>query len=94
MSRDQHRGSSFNDFLEDEGIREEVENRAIARVLAWQLRSEMHAKGITKTELASRMETSRSQVDRILSNSETGLTLETARRAARAVGKELRLELV
>lgn len=94
MSRGQHRGSSFNDFLEEEGIHEEVSSRAITRVIAWQIRNEMDAQGITKTELASRMETSRSQVDRILNNSETGLTLETAVRAARAVGKGVRLELV
>ncbi len=94
MSRDQHRGASLDDFLKEEGIYEEVDSRAIAKVLAWQLKNEMRARGISKTELASRMETSRSQVDKLLNNHEAGLTLETAVRAAKAVGKELRLELV
>jgi antitoxin component HigA of HigAB toxin-antitoxin module len=94
MSNSRHRGSSFDDFLKEEGIYEEVDSRAIARVIAWQIRNEMDANGITKTELAHRMETSRSQVDRLLNDKESGLTLETVVRAAKAVGKELRLELV
>lgn len=90
----QVRGSSFDDFLRDEGILEEAEEFALRRVLAWQLERERVAQGISKTEMARRMETSRSQLDRILRAEEPGIQLQTIERSARAVGRRLRLELV
>lgn len=88
------RGSSFDDFLREEGLLEASEDVAARRVLAWQLERERVAQGISKTEMARRMGTSRSQLDRILRAEEPGVQLETLERSARAVGRRLRLDLV
>jgi antitoxin HicB len=61
-----HIGSSFEDFLKEEGIFEETTTQAVKRVLSWQISQTMRKKGITKIEMAKRMRTSRSQVDRFL----------------------------
>jgi predicted XRE-type DNA-binding protein len=87
-------GSSFDGFLKDEGIYEEVETTAIKRVIAWQLEEAMKAERISKAELAQRMKTSRSQVDRLLDPKHSGVTLETLSRAGQVVGRHIRLELV
>ena len=59
-------GSSFDEFLKEEGDYEETSAVAIKRVLAWQLEKAMAKEGLTKNEMAKRMRTSRSQLDRIL----------------------------
>jgi antitoxin HicB len=87
-------GSSFDDFLKDEGIYEEVTARAIKRVLARQIGALMQAEGVTKTALAKRMQTSRAQLDRLLDPDNVSVTLGTLARAAQAVGRKLRVELV
>lgn len=87
-------GSSFDEFLEAEGLREEAHETAVKRVLAYELSEAMRKSGTSKAELARRMRTSRSQVDRLLDAAGTGVKLETLSRAARAVGRELRIELV
>ncbi len=87
-------GSSFDDFLKDEGIYEEVSARAIKRVLARQLDALMIDQKITKAELARRMKTSRAQLDRLLDPHNESVTLSTLTRAAHAVGRNLRVELV
>jgi antitoxin HicB len=87
-------GSSFDDFLKEEGIYEEVTARAIKRVLARQLDALMEDQDITKTELARRMKTSRAQLDRLLDPENESVTLGTLARAAKAVGRQLRMELV
>src|SRR5262249_29104022 len=87
-------GSSFDEFLKDEGIYEEVTARAIKRVIARQLDALMGEQGITKSELAKRMNTSRAQLDRILDPENGSVTLDTLSRAAKAVGRHLRMELV
>jgi antitoxin HicB len=87
-------GSSFDDFLRDEGMYEEVTSAAVARVIAWQLQEQMREQGVSKVEMARRMGTSRSQLDRLLKPDGAGVTLETISRAAKAVNRELRLELV
>ena len=87
-------GSSFDDFLKREGIYEEVTARAIKRVIARQLDAFMEAEGLTKTELAKRMKTSRAQLDRLLDPDNESVTLGTLTRAAQAVGRQLRMELV
>jgi antitoxin HicB len=89
-----HIGSSFESWLEEEGIREEVTAAAVKAVIAEQLAAEMKRKGITKVRMAEMMNTSRAQVDRLLDPTNPSATLETLMRAARAVGRELRLELV
>ena len=87
-------GSSLDDFLKEDGSYEEVTARAIKRVLARQLDDLMKRDKISKTELASRMQTSRTQLDRLLDPDNESVTLATLARAAQAVGRHLRMELV
>jgi antitoxin HicB len=87
-------GSSFDEFLKEEGIYEEVTARAIKRVIARQLDALMHDQGLTKSSLAKRMKTSRAQLDRLLDPDNESVTLDTLTRAAQAVGRQLRMELV
>jgi len=94
MSNNPHAGSSFDDFLKEEGIYEESTAAALKRVLAWQVEQEMQRQKITKSAMAARMKTSRSQLDRLLDPEKTGVSLETMQRAAAVVGRELRIELV
>lgn len=89
-----HSGSSFDSFLEEEGILEEVESIAIKRVIAWQLSEAMKAGKITKKKMAERLGTSRSQLDRLLDPENNAVHLQTIAKAARAVGKRLRVEMV
>jgi len=89
-----HTGSSFDSFLEEEGILEEVEAAAIKRLIAWQLAEAMRAGKISKKSMAERMGTSRSQLDRLLDPENSAVHLQTIARAARAVGKRLRFEMV
>lgn len=87
-------GSSFEDFLKAEGAYEETSALAIKRVLAWQLEDAMKQENLTKNEMAKRMRTSRSQLDRILDPANDKIQLDTVFKAARALGREVRLELV
>jgi antitoxin HicB len=84
-----HGGSTFDSFLEEEGIREEVEAVAIKRVLAWQLEQAMQEQRKTKRSMAKQLHTSRSQLDRLLDPSNVSVTLDTITRAARALGKRV-----
>jgi antitoxin HicB len=84
-----HSGSSFDSFLEQEGIREEVEAVAIKRVLAWQLQQAMRKQQKTKQAMARQLQTSRSQLDRLLDPHNVSVTLDTITRAARALGKRI-----
>ncbi len=89
-----HRGSSFDSFLQDEGMYEEVNAKAVKKVLAWQLAQALATKNVTKTELASRMHTSRAAVNRLLDPDNPSLNLQTIEKAARALGKKLAIQLV
>jgi hypothetical protein len=89
-----HTGSSFDDFLEEEGILEECTAAAIKRVLARQIKREMKARDLTKTAMAKQMRTSRSQLDRLLDPENAGVSLETIQRAASVVGRRLEISLV
>jgi antitoxin HicB len=93
-SANPHWGSTLDDFLEEEGIREEATTAAIKKVIAWQLDEEMKKKQITKKRLAELMHTSRAQIDRILDPEKGNVTIETLQRAASLLGRQLRLELV
>jgi hypothetical protein len=84
-----HSGSSFDSFLEHEGIREEVEAVAIKRVLAWQLEQAMRRQQKTKQAMARQLHTSRSQLDRLLDPRNVSVTLDTITRAARVLGKRI-----
>lgn len=88
-----HIGGTLDDFLSADGVLEEVSARAIKRVIAWQLQEAMKAQGLTKTALAKRMHTSRSTLDRLLNETDTGLTIDTLSRAAQALGYRVRVEL-
>jgi antitoxin HicB len=88
-----HSGSSFDDFLEEEGLREEVESAAIKRVLAWQFEQEMARQQKTKRAMAAELKTSRSQLDRLLDPQNTAVSLETIARAAQVLGKRLVFEI-
>ncbi|WP_293911607.1 helix-turn-helix domain-containing protein [Deinococcus sp.] len=86
--------SSFDDFLAEEGRLAETEAVALKRVIAFQIAEELTRSGLSKTELAARMDTSRSAVDRLLDPENHAVTLRTLERAAQVLGKRLRLELV
>jgi len=94
MSANPYIGSSFEDFLKEEGIYDEVTAHAIKRVITWQIDKAMKEQGITKAELARRMDTSRSQVDRLLDPDNDKVQIDTVQRAASAIGRKLKLELV
>lgn len=87
-------GSSFDSWLREEGIYEETTSAAIKRVLARQIEAAMKEKNFSKAEMAKRMHTSRAALDRLLDPENDGVTLSTLQRAASAVGREIRLELV
>ena len=89
-----HIGSSFENWLDETGIREDVTTAAIKAVIARQLASEMKKQGITKPKMAELMKTSRAQIDRLLDPENGSATIESLQRAARIVGRELRLQLV
>lgn len=86
-------GSSFDDFLDEEGIRGEVEDLALKEIISDQVSAAMRDRGMTKTAMAERMGTSRRQLDRLLDPANPSVTLSTLRRAAQAVGKTLSVEL-
>ena len=92
--KNKHLGSSLDDFLKEEGIYEEVRERAVKKVLVYQILNEMKKQGLTKVEMARRMKTSRSELDRILDHENKSVSLESICKAARAVGKILDLRLI
>ena len=89
-----HIGSSFSDYLKEEGTFEESKAVALKRVLAWQLRQAMEKRQMSKNAMARAMNTSRSQLDRILDPENERVQLNTLVSAARVLGRELRIELV
>ncbi|MBT3832822.1 MAG: XRE family transcriptional regulator [Gammaproteobacteria bacterium] len=93
MSKQKKKPYTLNDFLEEENIAEEVNAVAIKRVIAWQVQQAMEHEHITKKAMAERMKTSRSQLDRLLDPSYTGISLVMLSKAAKAVGRELKMEL-
>jgi antitoxin HicB len=88
-----HIGSSLDDLLAEDGSLHEVSARAMKRVLAWQVQEGMKKRGLTKVAMAKRMRTSRSALDRLLDESDTGLTIDTLTRAAQALGYKVKVEL-
>ena len=87
-------GSSFDEWLREEGIYGESTSRALKRVLARQLEAAMKDQNVSKAEMAKRMRTSRAALDRLLDPGNDAVTLTTLQKAATAVGREIRLELV
>jgi antitoxin HicB len=87
--KNKHIGSSFDDFLKEEGIYEEATSHAIKRVIAWKLAEAMKTMKISKSEMARRMKTSRTQVERFLDPENDSVQLDTIQKAAAIVGKRL-----
>jgi antitoxin HicB len=87
-----HTGSRFDDFLKEEGIFDEVRAKALKRALAEQLEDSMQVAKLTKLEMARKMATSRSQLDRVLDPDNVSVQLDTLIKAARAVGKEVEIK--
>ncbi len=94
VKKNENIGSSFDEFLNDEGIFDEVEAVATKRVIAFQLEEAMKVQHITKVKMAEKMHTSRSTINRLFDPENQSVTLLTLERAASAVGKRLKLELV
>lgn len=87
-----HLGSTLDEFLDSEGVRSEFEARAVKEVIAWQLQQAMTEQSISKARMAAQMGTSRAQLDRLL-DPNRDVTLSTLARAARILGRTLRVEL-
>jgi antitoxin HicB len=94
MSKKNHRGSDFRDFLNEQGVLGEVEARALKQALSLQLERLLKKKELTKTQMAARMKTSRAAVDRLLDASNSSVTLNTLGKAALALGRKVKIELV
>lgn len=86
-------GSNFDDFLLEEGLLEEATAVAVKRVVAFQLAQRMSESKLSKSEMARRMETSRSALDRLLDPGNASVTLQTLQNAVQALGGRLRIEL-
>lgn len=91
---EEHIGSNFDDFLAEEGLLEEAEATAVKRVLAYQINELMEAQNLSKAEMARRMKTSRAALERLLDPENRSVTLHTMDKAARSLGKRLRLTLI
>ncbi len=88
-----HSGSTFESFLKEEGIFEQVTMTATKRVLAWRIAELMKKQRVSKVTMAKRMRTSRAALDRLLDADNTSVTLQTMGRAAAVLGKELAITL-
>ena len=93
MTRKKHQGSSLESFLAEEELLEEASFAATKKVIAAQIAEAMQRKGLTKTAMAAEMQTTRAQLDRLLDPHNDSVTLATLKRAAKALGRTLRLEL-
>jgi antitoxin HicB len=91
--KNRHIGASFDDFLDEEGLRADAEVTAIKRVIAYQIEMEMKLANLSKTAMAEKMHTSRTALDRLLDPSNVSVTLQTLERAGLALGKSLKIEL-
>jgi DNA-binding Xre family transcriptional regulator len=89
-----HLGSSFEEFLMEEGIYEEVVSVALKEAIAYQIEKEMKKKKFSKTEMAKKMKTSRAALDRLLDPKNGAVTLQTLQNAASALGKRLQIKLI
>ena len=93
-NRNKHRGSSFDSFLKKNGLHEEVQAAALKRAVALKLDDLMKQKRMNKSAMASQMRTSRAAIHRLLDPENTSVTLATLNRAARSLGRKVKIELV
>lgn len=89
-----HIGSDFDSFLEEQDLAEDVTAAALKRVISWQLAETMKRQNVTKKDLAERMHTSRTVIDRVLDENDPGMTLTTLANAARALGQRVEVRLL
>lgn len=94
MINKKHVGQKFEDFLQEENIYEQVQLNALKKTLAHQIKAMMKERGIPKTEMASRMKTSRSSLDRLLNENSYNVTIATISKAASVLGKRIELSLI
>jgi DNA-binding Xre family transcriptional regulator len=93
--KNKHVGSDFDDFLREEGILDETQATAVKRVIAFQIKKIMLEKKITKVEMTRRMHIkNRALIDRLMDPTNKSVTLLTLEKAANALGKRLKLQLV
>ena len=93
-NKNPHDGGNLDDFLKEEGIFEEVEAAALKRAFALKLADVMEEQQVKKTSLARQMRTSRAALDRLLDPANTSVTLATLTRAALALGRKVKIELI
>ncbi len=94
MVKKQHVGQGFEDFLQEQGIYEQVQLNALKKTLAHQIKNMMDEQGIRKTEMATRMKTSRSSLERLLNEQTYNITIATISKAAAVLGKRVEMSLV
>ena len=87
-------GGTLESFLEERGERGEIYSAALKRALAWQIEQARKAKGLSKSAMAARMGTSRSQLERVLDPANSAVSIDSLSRAAHSVGKKLNIEIV
>lgn len=92
--KNKHIGTKFDDFLAEENLLAEAQAEAIKRVIAWQIKEYLEKEGIKKSEFASQLKTSRSQLERLLDPENTSLNLKTLSHAAEVMGKHIELRLI
>ena len=92
-NRNPHLGSSFEDWLEKEGLHEDATNYAVKSLLAWQVLQFMQMESMTRTAMAKRMKTSRAALNRLLDPENESVTLRTMQNAASAIGAKLEISL-
>ena len=86
-------GGTFDEFLNEEGLLEDATAVAVKRYIAYQLAEKMDEANLSKAEMARRMETSRSALDRLLDPDNASVTLQTLQSAVGALGGRLKIEL-
>lgn len=94
MTQNSHWGPTLESFLEEEGVLEEVNACTTKKIIAWQIYQDMKEKGISKTDMAKKMNTSRSSLNRLLDPDNGSLNLATMERAASALGRKVIIQLV
>jgi DNA-binding Xre family transcriptional regulator len=93
-NKNKHRGSSFENFLKKQGLHEQVYAVALKRAVALKLEDLMKEKRVNKSAMAAQMRTSRAAIHRLLDPKNTSVTLATLNRAARSLGRKVKIELV
>ena len=93
MAKKPHIGSKFEDFLREDGQLEAATAAATKRIVAWQIEKAMKRGKVQKSDLATRLGTSRAQLDRLLDPENSAITVDSLARVAAALGRRLKIEL-